>query len=130
MARAAFPCPALLQVAAAAPLGGAREALVATVVAVRLMAAMIGAGALSPVHRSARAAAARVWGSALPLTPRMRTAVERAFAASTGPDPAVAADALESLLDTLHPPLPAPARRECLRVSQLLRAQPHRLPTL
>ena len=29
----------------------AREALVATVVAVRLMAAMIGAGALSPVHR-------------------------------------------------------------------------------
>lgn len=130
MARAAFPCPALLQAAAAAPLGGAREALVATIVAIRLAAAMLGAGAVSPAHRSLRADAARAWGSALPLSPRLRTAVERAFAASTGADPAVAAGALEALFEILAPPLPQPARRECLGLVQRLRTAAARLPEL
>ncbi|MEK0430408.1 MAG: hypothetical protein RL139_212 [Gemmatimonadota bacterium] len=130
MARAAFPCPALLHAAAAAPLGGAREALVATVVAVRLAAAGLNPGRLSPAQREARADAARVWGSALPLPPRLRTALQRVFAASTGADPGVTADALESLLETLAPAPPEAVRQEVRRLTERLRAAPTRLPTL
>ena len=128
MVRATFPCPALLAAAAAAPLGGAREGLVAAVVAVRLAVAMCGSGSLAPAQRASRADAARVWGTALPLAPRTRTAVQRVFAASAGTDPAVAADALEALLEALVPPPPEAARRQVLRVAKRLRAEPARLP--
>ena len=130
MARAVFPCPALLHAAAAAPLGGAREALVATVLAVRLATAPLGPGGLSAAQREARAEAARVWGSALPLPPRLRTAVQRVFAASTGADASVTANALESLLDALNPAPPEAVRREVLRLTDRLRAAPARLPAL
>lgn len=130
MVRATFPCPALLAAAAAAPLGGAREGLVAAVVAVRLAVAMCGAGGLTPAQRATRADAARVWATALSLAPRTRTAVQRVFAASAGADPAVAADALDALLEALAPPPPEAARRQVLRVAKRLRAEPGRLPDL
>lgn len=118
LARPRFPAPALLRAAAEAPHGGGREALMAGVMAVRLLAAGIGTGALTPETRTRRAEAIRTWLPAVTLAPKVRTAVLRAVAASEG---ASAADAVASLRDALDDILTRGARTELSRLADRLR---------
>lgn len=101
LSRPRFPAPALLRAAAEAPHGGGREALMAGVMAVRLLSACLGPGALSPETRARRAEAIRAWLPAVTLAPAIRTAVLRAVAASEGTGTPSAAAALEALEEAL-----------------------------
>ena len=110
--------PALLRAAAEAPIGGGREALMAAVMATRVLAAP---GALTAEARALRAEAVRAWLPALTLTPRVRTAVLRAVAASDGGDGSVAAEAVEGLSEALADLLPRPAATELRALADRLR---------
>jgi len=105
LSRPRFPAPALLQAAAEAPHGGGREALMAGVMAVRLLSAGIGPEALTPDTRTRRAEAIRAW---LPAV----TAVLRAVAASEGAEATTTAEAVVHLRDALDSMLTGAARRE------------------
>ena len=118
MDRPRFPVPALLRAAAEAPMGGGREALMAAVMAMRVLA---GPRAPSAEGRALRAEAVRTWLPALTLTPRIRTAVLRAVAASEGDDRGAAADAVEGLRDALADLLPRPAATELDALADRLR---------
>lgn len=118
MDRPRFPVPALLRAAAEAPMGGGREALMAAVMAMRVLA---GPRTASAEGRVLRAEAVRTWLPALTLTPRIRTAVLRAVAASEGDDRGGAADAVESLREALTDLLPRPARTELSALADRLR---------
>ncbi len=126
--RAAFPCPALLALAARSSLGGARESLLGAVMAVRLVGALGVPGSLDPAVRAARAEGARGWLGALTLPARTRAAILRAVAASAGDDAHVGADALEAVMDVTAPHLDRPARSELLRVIAAIRRAPVGLP--
>lgn len=119
--RASFPCPALLGCAARASLGGAREALLGAVMAVRLASGMRPPHALAGPTRAARAEGARLWLGALTLPAKHRTALLRTFAASGGEDPAVAADALAQVIEVTAPHLDRAARSELAKLADGLR---------
>jgi len=104
LSRPRFPAPALLQAAAEAPHGGGREALMAGVMAVRLLSAGIGPEALTPDTRA--------WLPAVTLAPAVRTAVLRAVAASEGAEATTTAEAVVHLRDALDSMLTGAARRE------------------
>ncbi|MEY3701053.1 MAG: hypothetical protein RLZZ467_535 [Gemmatimonadota bacterium] len=112
LSRPRFPAPALLQAAAEAPHGGGREALMAGVMAVRLLSAGIGPEALTPDTRTRRAEAIRAWLPAVTLAPAVRTAVLRAVAASEGAEATTTAEAVVHLRDALDSMLTGAARRE------------------
>lgn len=101
LSRPRFPAPALLRAAAEAPHGGGREALMAGVMAVRLLSACLGPSALSPETRARRADAIRAWLPAVTLDPSIRTAILRAVAASEGTATPSAAVALEALSEAI-----------------------------
>ena len=126
--RATFPCPALLAAAARAPLGGPRESLLGAVQAVRLVMGSRPPFALDAGTRATRAEGARGWLTALTLPARTRTAVLRAFAASSGDDPHIAADALVAVMEVTAPHLDRQARSEFGRVVDGLRRSPLSLP--
>jgi hypothetical protein len=126
--RATFPCPALLALAARAPLGGPRESLLGAVQAVRLVMGARPPFALDPATRATRAEGARGWLTALTLPARTRTAILRAFAASSGDDPHTAADALAAVMEVTAPHLDRLARSELGRVVEGLRRSPASLP--
>ncbi|MDH5234613.1 MAG: hypothetical protein OEW77_06605 [Gemmatimonadota bacterium] len=121
--RAGFPCPALLSAAARAPLGGARESLLGGVMAVRLNMGLRPPFPLPPSARAARAAAARSWLGALTIPAKTRAALHRAFAASTGTDLAVAADALAQVTEVTSAHLDRGARSELVRLIEGLRVE-------
>lgn len=121
LSRPRFPAPALLRAAAEAPHGGGREALMAGVMALRLLSAGIGAGALTPEARARRAEAIRAWLPAVTLAPPVRTAVLRAVAASEGADADTAAEAVVHLRDALDGVLTGAARRELSSLAAQLR---------
>lgn len=121
LARAALPCPALLGCAARSALGGARETLLGAVMAVRLLVGICEPNALARPVRALRAEAARVWIGALTLPAKSRTAILRAFAASAGEDPAVAADALDAVTEVTAPHLDRAARSELSQLAERLR---------
>ena len=121
--RATFPCPALLTAAARAALGGARESLLGSVMAVRLGTGLRPPFPLSASVRTARAAAARSWLGALTIPAKTRTALHRAFAASAGTDLAQVADALAQVTDVTSPHLDRGARSELVRLVEGLRAE-------
>ena len=125
--RATFPCPALLECAARASLGGAREALLGAVMAARLASAMRAPCALSAPTRAARAEGARLWIGALTLPAKQRAALLRAFAASGGDDPRGAADALAQVTEVTAPHLDRAARSELVRLADRLREDAHAL---
>jgi hypothetical protein len=110
--------PALLRAAAEAQIGGGREALMAAVMATRVLAAP---GAPSTEGRARRAEAVLAWLPALTLTPRVRTAVLRAVAASEGGDRGAAAEAVEGLREALADLLPRPAGTELRALADRLR---------
>jgi len=125
--RATFACPALLAQAGRAAIGGAREALMGAVMAVRLVQASRPPLPLDPTVRAARAEAARQWLIALTLPARTRTALQRAFATSASGDPAGAADALEAVTEVTAAHLDRAARSELVRLVTVLRTDASQL---
>ena len=119
--RAGFACPSLLSLAGRAGLGGAREALLGAVMAVRLVHASRPPFPLEPALRAARADAARQWLTALTLPARTRTALLRAFATSASGEPTGAADALEAVTEVTSTYLDKAARSELVRLVTALR---------
>lgn len=110
--RAAIPCPAVAASAARAPLGGPREGLTALVMLIRLATGMQGRDALAPEVRQERAGQAKVWAGALALGTKLRSAVQKAIAASAGRDRSVMAEALVQVTDITAPHLDRVARSE------------------
>ncbi len=125
--RASFACPALLAQAGRAAIGGAREALMGAVMAVRLVQATRPPLPLDPSVRAARAEAARQWLLALTLPAKTRTALQRAFATSASGGPAGAADALDAVTEVTAPHLDKAARSEMVRLVTVLRADASQL---
>jgi len=113
-----FPLRALSAAAARAPLGGAREALTATLVAARLAAAAHGPDALSAALRGARAAAARHWMGALTLPAPVRGAMVQLVEASVRGEPAALSAALTKVTEVTAPHLDRKARLELDRLVQ------------
>lgn len=121
-ARAVFPCPRLLALAARAALGGARETLLGAVMAARLLSAMRLPRPVEPEARRARAEAARLWLGALTLPARARGVLVRAFAASATEDRGAAADAVAAVTEVTAPHLDRAARSELTQLADGLRA--------
>ena len=113
-----FPLRALAIAAARAPLGGAREALTATLVAARLAAAAQGPDALPEPLRGVRAAAAQHWMGALTLSPPVRGALMQLVEASARGEPAALSDALAKVTEVTATHLD---RKAHLELDRLLR---------
>ncbi len=107
-----FAFRALAQATARAPLGGAREGLLATLVAARLAGAAVGPHALATAQRADRAAAARQWLGALSLSAALRTALAQLVDATASRDPAVLRGALAKVTEVTAPHLDRKARSE------------------
>jgi hypothetical protein len=96
-----FRFPRLAALAAAAPLGGTREVLLAAFVTARLAASATGSHRLPPAARQARAQAAQSWVATLSLTPAARAAASKAVAATAEEDPAALREAIDELVGQL-----------------------------
>lgn len=99
-----------------APLGGARESLLAALVAARLAADACGAAALPAPLRGERATAARHWLGALTLATPMRGALMQLLDATTSGAPAGVAAALAKVTEATAPHLDRKARSELDRL--------------
>ncbi|MBX3174557.1 MAG: hypothetical protein KF709_09080 [Gemmatimonadaceae bacterium] len=119
--RATPVAPALAAAAARAALGGPREALLGTLMCVRLAQGLLGVHPLPSTVRSTRAGGARNWLTALAVPSRTRTAFQKAIAASAGEDRAVMADALEGVTEVTAPHLDRGARSELTQAIAALR---------
>ncbi|MEK6612647.1 MAG: hypothetical protein AABZ29_07675 [Gemmatimonadota bacterium] len=117
LAEPVFPLRALAAAAARAPLGGAREALTATLVAARLAAVAHGPGALPAALRVARAAAARHWMGALTLPVPIRGALVQLVEASARGEPAALSVAFAKVTEVTAPHLDRKARLELERLA-------------
>lgn len=122
-ARASFPAPGLVAAAARAPLGGPREALLGTLMAVRLASGMRPPYPLSATLRRARATHATSWLAALTLPAKLRSALQKAFAASAAADRAAMAEALGAVTDITASHLDRVARSELVRLGESLRRE-------
>jgi hypothetical protein len=76
---------------------------------------------LSSVVRRARATQATSWLAALTLPAKLRTALQKAFAASAAGDRGAMADALAAVTDITASHLDRVARSEVLRLGEFLR---------
>lgn len=92
-----FPAPGLAALAAGAPLGGPREAALATLLVCRLARGAVGPTALEPDGRADRCAAVRQWLGTLALQLPVRAAAGRVLDAVADGDPAVVGAALLQL---------------------------------
>ncbi len=122
LAEPVFPFRALALATSKAPLGGVREALMATLVAVRLAAASQGPGVLPAVLRAERASAARHWMGALTLPATVRTALGQLLDASVRDQPAALATALANVTEVTAPHLDRKARSELDRLARAIGA--------
>ena len=120
LAEPLFPLRALAVAAARAPLGGARESLMATLVCARLAAAAIGADALPESLRAKRAAAARHWIGALSLPAALRATLGRMLDASVRGEGPALASALTEATETTAAHLDRKARAELDRLARRL----------
>jgi len=120
LAEPTFPLRALAIATSKAPLGGVREALLATLVGARLAAGARGPAALPPPLRAERALAARHWLGALTLAAPVRTAILQLLDASVLGQPAALASALANVTAVTAPHLDAKARSELDRLSRSL----------
>ena len=83
---AEFPFKALAALVGRAPLGGPREAVLATLVAARLADAAAAPLSLPAALRAARAETARLWFSSVALPAATRPVLLKLVDASAGPD--------------------------------------------
>ncbi len=112
LASPAFRFPALARAAGRAPVGGPREALLATLLAARLCAAVRPPVALDAAQRARRAAAARDWLGTHLVPAIHKAAVSRVVEASAGTDPASIAAALAKVTEVTAQWLDRAARLE------------------
>ncbi len=116
----AFPLRALAIATSRAPLGGAREALMATLVAARIAAASHGPDALPAPLRVERAGAARHWMGALSLAAALRAALGQLLDASVHDDARALAAALANVTEVTAPHLDRKARSELDRLTRTI----------
>jgi hypothetical protein len=121
-ARATFPCPGLLALAARAGLGGARETLLGALMVARLATGMRAPYPLPAAARAERAEGARAWLGAITVPAKVRAVLLKAFAVSAGSDRAAMAEALGGVTDITAPHLDRVARSELVRLADGLRA--------
>lgn len=112
-----------MSAAARAALGGARESLLGSVMAVRLATGMRRPFPLAAPVRTSRAEAARAWLGAITVPAKTRSVLLRAFAASAGSDLSQAADALVQVTEVTSPHLDRGARSELTRLIEGLRSE-------
>lgn len=112
-----FRFRALASLAGRAPLGGAREVVLATYLVARLTDDARDPTVLPPVTRAARAAAARTWlaNTALPAT--IRAALTRLAEATVGESTGVVRP-LADVITATEPYLDDPARLELGRLAR------------
>lgn len=120
-ARATFPCPALLGLAAKAGLGGARETLLGAVMAARLAVGMRAPFPLPTGARISRAEGAKSWIGAITLPAKARAVLLKAFVTSATDDRDAMAVAIEGVMDVTAPHLDRVARLELTRLATALR---------
>jgi hypothetical protein len=111
-----FPFRALAALAGRAPLGGGREAALATLLAARLADAMLPPVALGVAVRRTRADGARHWLSSITLGSSVRTAVARLVEVTAVDDRHQAALALIKVTEVTAPHLDRGARLELERL--------------
>jgi len=117
-----FPLRALAVATSRAPLGGAREALMATLVAARLAAALRAPVALPAPLRAERAGAARHWMGALTLAAPLRAALGQLLDATVRDDAPAVAAALANVTEVTAPHLDRKARSELDRLTRWIGA--------
>ena len=115
-----FPLRALAARAGRAPLGGAREAALATMMAARLALGATGAHPLPGGVRSERAAAARGWFASLALPATLRTPFARVAECSARDDRAALLDAFVAVIEVVQPQLDPASRSELREVARSL----------
>jgi hypothetical protein len=115
-APAAFACPAVAAAAAAAPMGGPREGLLAVLMACRLAHATQEEPPADPTVRAERAQAARQWLGTLALSLPLRAAVARVFDAVAAGDAQVLGAALLQMLATAGETMPPEAATDIRRL--------------
>ena len=118
----AFPYPALAALAGRAPLGGAREAILACFMGARLArdAMDTTGGAVPPSLRQARAQGARAWLNALAVPAGVRATVAKLIDASTTDDPASMRAPLMAVIAVTASYLDSASRSELDRLAQAL----------
>lgn len=121
----AFPLPALAALAGRSSLGGARETVLACLLAARLALALLPPEPLSDASRRARAQGTLEWLAATAVPPAVRDAASAVAEASTrAPDaapPALAA-ALRALAPAAAAALDDPAMAELTALADALAA--------
>jgi hypothetical protein len=117
-----FPFRALAALAGRAPLGGAREAALATLLAARLAEAMLPPVSLSVTARRTRADGARHWLTSIALSSPIRAAVSRLVDVTATDDPHGAAMALARVTEVTAPHLDRGARLELERLMNRLKS--------
>lgn len=122
-----FPVPGLAAAAARAPLGGAREALLGTLLVARLATGLGQPHPLPVEVRRVRAAGAKSWLTALAVPTKMRSVLQRAIGASAEEDPQAMAEALDAVTDITAPHLDRAARSDLERLTAALRQGPDSL---
>lgn len=122
LAETGFPLRALAVATSRAPLGGAREALMATLVAARLAAATCGRLVLPAPLRAERAGAARHWMGALTLAAPLRAALGQLLDATVHDDAPAVAAALANVTEVTAPHLDRKARSELDRLTRVIGA--------
>jgi hypothetical protein len=103
-------------------LGGPREALLGTLFVARLATGMRGPYPLPMEVRLTRANGVRGWLTALAVPTKLRTALQKALAASAEEDRRAMAEALEGVTDITAPHLDRVARSELTRLIAGLRS--------
>ncbi|MBM3907975.1 MAG: hypothetical protein FJ363_07840 [Gemmatimonadetes bacterium] len=122
LAEPVFGLRSLAVAASRAPLGGPREALLATLVGARLAIGAHGAGALERSLREERAVAARHWMGALSLPSVLRSALGELLDATTRDDSPALAAALAKVTEVTAPHLDRKARSEMDRLARRISA--------
>jgi hypothetical protein len=124
LAEAEFPFRALAALAGRAAIGGARELLLAALLAARMVEGVVGRAPLPAALRRPRAAAAKAWLSSLALPTTARGLVARVIDATAGDEVADLRAAWSPLVAALSPLLDQPARSELARLTSTVQAPP------
>lgn len=117
LAAPTFLFRALAALAGHAPLGGARETALATLIAARLAAGVVLPLVLDNPMRLARAEAARLWMTSVALPAPVRTAIVRLVDATAADDVRTVITAIRKVIDVTAPYLDKEARFELERLA-------------
>ncbi len=118
----AFSFPALAALAGRAPLGGARETVLALFVVARLVRDAAGPDPIPPSIRATRAAATRAWLTALALPTSVRPAMHRLVDATASDDARALRTALTAVTGVTAPYLDQAASLEIQHLGEAVAA--------